>query len=136
MTTNNFGELAEERDRDLSRNLYHQYSLMRDSFREWIVAEVKELDLEANRLCSLVGAVQRGALERVKNDLKEIEPTNRSRFSREETAASEAARNDVFDHVHEPASRMLSDVMALVEIIEGLKKCRVEIEAVSRTDNG
>ena len=99
------------------------------------MTELKELELEADRLRSLASIVQRGALERYKSELREIEMATESRFFGDETAAFEAARNAVFGHVHEPASKMLSEVVALVDIIENLKKCREEIEAIAGTVN-
>ena len=135
MTTNDFNDLAEERDRDLAQTLYHSTSMVRDSSRGWVLTELKELELEADRLRSLVSTVQRSALERFKTELKEIETATQSRFSRDETAAFEAARIAVFGHVHEPASKMLSEVMELVDMIENLKKCRETIEAIARIVN-
>ena len=75
MTTNNFGSLAEERDRDFARKLYHSASLVRLASREWVVAELKELGLEADRLQELVGAVQRHRLDQLKEGLKQVEGT-------------------------------------------------------------
>lgn len=135
MTTNNFNDLAEERDRDLAQTLYHSTSMVRNSSRGWVLTEIKELELEADRLRSLVSTVQRDALERCKTELKEIETATQSRFSRDETAAFEAARIAVFGHVHESASKMLSEFVELVKIIEDLKKCREAIEAIAWTSN-
>ena len=133
MTTNDFNALAGERDSILARALYHSTSMVRIPSREWILAELKELELEADRLHSLASPAQRGVLEQCKHELMEIRKANQGRFSREETVAFEAARNDVFGHVHEPASTMLSEVMDLVDIIGELKKYRERIEDIAGT---
>ena len=133
MTTNDFNDLARERDRDLARTLYHHAYLVHRSIRDWVLTEIKELDLEAGRLSSLVSTPQRLVLERCRRELKEIETANQSRFSSDEAAEFEAAKDAVFDHVHEPASKMLSEAMELVEILEKLKKCRKEIEDAAGT---
>ena len=135
MTTNDFNDLAGERDRDLARTLYYSTSLARDSSRGWVLTELKELELEVDRLHPLASPVQRGVLEQYKNELKEMEKANQSRFFGEETAVFEAARNAAFGHVHEPASNMLSEAMELVDIIGELKKYRERIEAIAGTVN-
>ena len=133
MTTNDFNDLAEERDRYLARSLYHHIALVRSSVREWAFTELKELELEAERLCSVVSTAQRGALERCQTQLKEIETSTQSRFSSDEDAEFDAAMNAVFGHVYEPASGVQSEVDALVEIIAALKECREEVEAIAGT---
>ena len=133
MTTNDFGSLAEERDRTCARLLYHSVSLVREASREWVVAELKELSIEADRLLELVGTAQRNQLSQLTDRLKVIETTAQSKFSKDESVAFEAARNEVFAHVHEPAQRMLREVNELEHIMEALKNEREKIEDIART---
>ena len=133
MTTNDFGSLAEERDRDFAKKLYHSISLVRLASREWVMAESKELGLEADRLYDSVGVLQRGHLDQLRDELKQIEGTAQSKFSKDDSDDFEAARNEVFAHVHEPASKMLAEVKELVDIVGVLKDVREKIEDIART---
>lgn len=128
MTTNDFRSLTAERDRDCAMRLYHSVSIARDACREWIMAEVKELSLEADRLYESASTFQRQRLGLLRDELNQIQTTVETRFSKDESDAFEAARTAVFAHVHEPASRMLAEFVALTEIIEGLKHAREKIE--------
>lgn len=132
MTTNDFGSLAEERDREFARKLYHNFSLVRLASREWIMAELKELRIESTRLRDQSSVPQREKLDQLTDRVDEIEAETQSKFSQDDTEAFEAARNSNFAHVHEPATNMLSEFAELVAIVDRLRDVREGIEGISR----
>ena len=133
MTQNDFGGLAEERDRQFARQLYHSVSLVRLASREWVMAELKELGIEAIRLLDIVSVTQRHQLGQLTEELQQIQTTTQTKFSIDDSVAFEATRNEVFAHVNEPASNMLAGFKELVAIVEVLKIARDKIEAIAGT---
>lgn len=128
MTSSKFEDLSVERDRDLGRGLYHHGSLIRLTFRNWIVEEIKELKNELDeRITKSTSTVERTRLGKIREKLEEFDNTKRQEAMEETTPALENANNSVWTRVDEPCVTVFDELQLLAKYVAELAELRVDM---------